>query len=81
MKALFRMVVAVGAVGIGCALSAGPVHADEPWVKDVVCGHGYQYGKVVDLHGQKWKIVGVTGNGQAYVLTDDYGRTRQVSCA
>ncbi|MEV3960480.1 hypothetical protein AB0M34_06190 [Nocardia sp. NPDC050193] len=81
MKAFLRIAVAVAVAGIGGAVAAGPVHADEPWVKDVVCGHGYQYGKVVDLHGQKWKIVGVTGNGQAYVLTDDYDRTRQVSCA
>ncbi|MGW5387450.1 hypothetical protein [Nocardia sp. NPDC003963] len=81
MKALFRMGIAVAAVGIGCAVSAGAAHADEPYVKEAVCGHGYQYGAVVDLNGQKWKVVGVTGDGVAYMLEDDYGRTRQVSCA
>lgn len=81
MKALFRMAVGVAAAGIGCVVLAGPSHADEPYVAEAVCGHGYQYGKVVDLHGQNWKIVGVTGNGAAYMLQDDYGRTRQVTCA
>ncbi|MFQ6230140.1 hypothetical protein [Nocardia sp. NPDC002869] len=81
MKSVFCMGSLVAAVGIGWAVLAAPAHADEPWVKDAVCGHGYEYGKVVDLNGQKWKVVVVTGNGQAYLLEDDYGRTRRVACA
>ncbi|MFD4432145.1 hypothetical protein [Nocardia sp. NPDC058497] len=78
MKSLFRMGLVAAAAGIGCTMIAGPAHADV-W-RDQVCGHGYHYGKVVDINGQRWKIEGETGNGQAYILRDSYGRTYQVNC-
>ncbi|MFI6221381.1 hypothetical protein ACIBEH_12580 [Nocardia salmonicida] len=67
------------AVGIGGTMLAGPAHADV-W-RDQVCGHGYHYGKVVDINGQQWKIEVETGNGLAYLLSDRYGRTYRVDCA
>ncbi|MEV2220612.1 hypothetical protein AB0E01_12100 [Nocardia vinacea] len=79
MKSLFSVGIVTVAAGIACVVIAGPAQADE-W-QDAVCGHGYHYGQHVTIGGQDWKIEAESSTGQLYTLSDNYGRTNQVTCS
>lgn len=78
MKTLFRVGVMAVVAGAGCAVIAGPAQADV-W-QDAVCGHGYHYGKHVNINGQDWKITAENSNGSEYILRDSNDRQVSVRC-
>ncbi|MFG1793203.1 hypothetical protein [Nocardia sp. NPDC049149] len=78
MKKLFFVGIMTVAAGVGSAMIAGPAQADA--AQDAVCGKGYQYGVIVTIGGQDWKVTGLTTDGQYYYLLDNYGRNQRVKC-